>query len=138
MFASVPDDSLQSDVGGRMTGCDCPLAGYCERHRVDKTLHLHRLCQTNQRYYAAWEEGRGIGQRMPKAEREFRTKRREPVPVKFPCLYRGEVVQKLGCGCAGDSLVYSCSLYGECMIRKLKPGIGPDQTCNLCELRQES
>ena len=120
MLGLVPDDPLQGDIGGRMTGCDCPLAGYCERHRVDKTPHLHRLCRTNQRYYAAWEEGRGIGQRMPKAEREFRESRRQPPPPV--CVHRGEVVGKASCGCAGSPDVYACSIHTYAMERKLKPG----------------
>lgn len=56
-------------------------------------------------------------------------------PVEFPCLHRGEVLRKLDCGCAGDSRVFACAVYGECAIRKLKPGIGPEATCNVCESR---
>lgn len=37
------------------TGCECPLAGYCARHKRNKTQHLHRLCQTDQRYFNYWE-----------------------------------------------------------------------------------
>ena len=58
-------------------------------------------------------------------------------PVEFPCLHRGEVLRKLDCGCAGDSRVFACSVFGECAIRKLKPGIGPDATCNICESRDD-
>jgi hypothetical protein len=44
--------------------CDCDIlhGGYCERHGVEKSPHLVRLCRTNERYYLAWEEGRGPGQ----------------------------------------------------------------------------
>ena len=102
-----------------MTGCDCPLAGYCERHKADKTPHLHHLCRTNQRYYAAWEEGRGIGQRMPKAEQEFRASRRVLPTV---CVHRGGVLGKAGCGCEGSPVVYQCGLYEYAMEHKVKPG----------------
>ena len=58
-------------------------------------------------------------------------------PSDYPCIHRGQSLRVLDCGCAGDSTVYACGLYGECMIRKLKPGIGPDATCNLCESRDD-
>lgn len=45
-----------------MTDCTCPIAGYCARHRVDKTEHWHKLCQTRDDYRAAWDAGRGPGQ----------------------------------------------------------------------------
>jgi hypothetical protein len=102
-----------------MTGCDCPLSGYCERHKVDKTPHLFHLCKTNRKYYNAWEEGRGIGQRMPKAEQEFRAKRRA-LPVV--CAHRGEVLGKSGCGCEGSPEVYQCKLHEYAMEHKVKPG----------------
>jgi len=45
-----------------MTACTCPLAGYCDRHGIDKSEHWHQLCQTRDNYRAAWDEGRGPGQ----------------------------------------------------------------------------
>lgn len=44
------------------TGCECPLAGYCNRHGVNKSAHLHKLCQNNERYFKMWEECKGPGQ----------------------------------------------------------------------------
>lgn len=38
-----------------MTGCECPLAGYCDRHKMNKPGRLHFLCQTNQLYFDRWE-----------------------------------------------------------------------------------
>lgn len=46
--------------------CHCEPSGYpfyCERHKVKKTAHWVRLCQTRPEYFRAWEEGRGPGQR---------------------------------------------------------------------------
>jgi hypothetical protein len=43
--------------------CECPVAGYCSRHKVDKTNHLWHLCRTKPEYFQAWEENRGPGQR---------------------------------------------------------------------------
>lgn len=44
------------------TPCECPLAGYCSRHKINKNLHYHRLCQNHSGYFNMWEEGRGPGQ----------------------------------------------------------------------------
>ena len=71
-----------------------------------------------------------IGENKP-VERKPRT----PGSVEFPCTHRGEVLRKLDCGCAGDSRVFACGIFGECQIRRLKPGLGPEATCNFCESR---
>ena len=42
--------------------CVCPLAGYCERHKINKGNTWHLLCQTHQGYFDAWEQGYGPGQ----------------------------------------------------------------------------
>ena len=44
------------------TRCECPLAGYCERHGVDKNSHLHTMCQNHIGYFNMWENCRGPGQ----------------------------------------------------------------------------
>ena len=48
-----------------MNDCECniPDGGYCERHDVEKSAHMVKLCQTKERYWIAWEENRGPGQR---------------------------------------------------------------------------
>lgn len=60
-----------------MTQCECPIAGFCQRHQVEKPDGWWKLCQTRERYFAAWESGRGPGQsgRRPKP-----TKRRSKKP----------------------------------------------------------
>ena len=55
------------------TGCQCPLAGYCDRHKITKNAHFHHLCQTRQDYFDMYEQCRGPGQ-------EF-TNCKEPSPV---------------------------------------------------------
>ena len=42
--------------------CTCPLAGWCDRHGMDKPTVWHKLCQSKDNYLAAWDEGRGPGQ----------------------------------------------------------------------------
>lgn len=44
------------------TGCVCPMSGYCSRHQVNKSPHLHKLCQNHQGYFNMWETCRGPGQ----------------------------------------------------------------------------
>lgn len=47
--------------------CECELAGFCTRHGMEKTEHWHRLCQRDD-YFAAWEAGRGPGQKQERKE----------------------------------------------------------------------
>ncbi len=35
--------------------CQCPTPGYCWRHKMRKSLHLHHLCQTRADYRALWD-----------------------------------------------------------------------------------
>jgi len=61
-----------------MTACECPLAGYCQRHKVNKPNGWHKLCQTKESYYQAWENGHGPGQeRKLDDSKEQRRKRVE-------------------------------------------------------------
>ena len=46
----------------KKTPCECPLAGYCERHGTNKGLHYHKLCQNHPGYFNMWENGIGPGQ----------------------------------------------------------------------------
>lgn len=48
----------------KKTGCECPLAGLCNRHGITKSEHQHKLCQSHLGYFQQWEECRGIGQRF--------------------------------------------------------------------------
>ena len=43
----------------KKTGCECPLAGYCKRHGVTKSAHLHKMCQNHVGYFNMWENCRG-------------------------------------------------------------------------------
>jgi hypothetical protein len=44
------------------TGCTCPVASFCQRHQIEKTPHMHKLCQNHEGYFKMWEECRGPGQ----------------------------------------------------------------------------
>lgn len=41
--------------------CECPSPGYCNRHRMNKLGHLHKLCQTQKRYREAWDKAAADG-----------------------------------------------------------------------------
>ena len=99
-------------------GCECAMAGWCERHRIVKSPHLLKLCQTNDSYFRAWEEGRG-----PRQDRTGEPQKiHKPDPV---CVHRGDIMGTAECGCAGKPKVYQCDLHSFAMDRKLKPGKVP-------------
>ena len=83
-----------------MTKCECPLAGICERHNVDKNEHWHKLCQTRENYFNAWEEGRGPGQAQKR-------------PVKTEPSHRQMTVEKDAQGRAAWIALHSYSQDGE-------------------------
>ena len=44
--------------------CVCPVAGFCNRHKIDKSEHLHSMCKgvaptvdCGRKYWIAWEQG---------------------------------------------------------------------------------
>jgi hypothetical protein len=55
--------------------CECPMAGWCERHKVAKGKTWHGLCRTSESYRKAWDEGRGPGQTPMVEDREERRER---------------------------------------------------------------
>lgn len=46
----------------KATPCECPLAGFCKRHGVHKSAHLHKLCQNHIGYFMMWEDCHGPNQ----------------------------------------------------------------------------
>lgn len=38
------------------TPCECPLSGYCNRHKIEKNQTEHRLCSNDIRYFDMWEK----------------------------------------------------------------------------------
>lgn len=41
----------------KKTPCECPMAGFCERHKIEKNEVKHRLCATRIEYFNMWEKG---------------------------------------------------------------------------------
>lgn len=103
-----------------MNRCECPAAGWCERHKVAKGERMHELCDhpDHPAYWEAWEGGYGPGQIRTGEPRKIH----KPDPI---CIHRGEVAGNAKCGCCGSQVVYACELYGLAMDRKLKPGKVP-------------
>lgn len=87
--------------GGDGMKCECPISGFCERHQVNKTDHLHDLCQNRPGYFELWESGKGPLQ--SKAERSRpRTKQRTTGPgrhLKLILADKGYKVKSSGCNC---------------------------------------
>lgn len=52
------------------------MAGYCERHGVNKSAHLHKLCQNHIGYFTMWEDCQGPNQSPADCVRQS-TKSRE-------------------------------------------------------------
>jgi hypothetical protein len=46
-------------MSNNKTPCECPMAGYCKRHGIEKSSHLHKLCQNHIGYFNMWEQCRG-------------------------------------------------------------------------------
>lgn len=64
------------------TKCECPLAGYCNRHGVEKTPHEHMQCKHNPTYFNKWEKGQMPGQENAKVK--LPKKEAAPEPAKEP------------------------------------------------------
>jgi len=90
-----------------VTKCECPIAGYCSRHGVDKTSLLHRKCQTDPAFWEAWEKGKG-----PLQEKKHSAARGGPPVHKQGSGPGTELKKELaklgfstasGCGCSSKS-----------------------------------
>lgn len=80
------------------TPCECPLAGYCNRHEMNKSLHYHKLCQNHNGYFDMWEKGRGPGQSKkptPKSPQTQKANKENPPAIKGCKFCKGA-------GCTGE------------------------------------
>jgi len=57
----------------KITPCECPMAGYCERHGIEKSSHLHKLCSQHLGYFKMWEECRGPKQNPNDCKKQSNT-----------------------------------------------------------------
>lgn len=80
-----------------MTKCECLVAGWCERHQINKSQMLHHKCQYDIEFWQAWEDGRGPKQSNPDKVKVL--KLAGPGDFLARELYmRGYKVRR-GCGC---------------------------------------
>lgn len=96
--------------------CECPVAGFCQRHNREKSRRAHELCQTRDDYRALWDQQLG-----------------QPVtPRPGPCKFLGDVVRKVSClSCKGhvQLKVFECGVFGEATFERRVDGIA---TCAGC------
>jgi hypothetical protein len=55
-------EELKAVAATPPTPCECPLAGYCQRHGVEKIERWHQLCKTRPDFWNLYESGVGPGQ----------------------------------------------------------------------------
>jgi orotate phosphoribosyltransferase-like protein len=109
--------------------CECPLAGFCDRHNVHKTKREHQICQgenidpqMRQTYIDAWEAGNTWSQmngRVKAVNANIKTEVHSGPPQSVrlqgskslldsitpedaPCQYRGELLREQGCTTCGQ------------------------------------
>jgi hypothetical protein len=114
----MPEGLNQYPIYPETTSCECPLPGYCQRHRCDKPDSLHRLCQTEPRFFDLWE--RGLGPNQSQSSRQS------------PCRHRGDQVGEASCeGCNGRVRikVFSCNLHCRCTLSNAVPAIASCLQC---------
>ena len=67
------------------TPCTCPLAGYCDKHHMNKNPHFHHLCQTNEKYFNMWERCVGPGQEFIDCAGNSKPPEKMGLPEKKKC-----------------------------------------------------
>lgn len=122
--------------------CDCPLAGYCDRHQRIKGTALHALCQTREDYRRKWDQE--VRTPKPKPEPKPRNQSK-PLLIVLECIHRGEQVGLVeNCGCAhGEVPIHICThpeISREVVLRQVgkRPHTLPYQSypvCRGCELQ---
>lgn len=91
-----------------MAECTCTGPGWCERHRIEKTALMFKLCQTKPKYFEAWEEGRGPGQPKKAGCSHAKAARRSKQKKATKPLGPGAVLCKmLGCGATGKKFTHA-------------------------------
>jgi hypothetical protein len=76
-------------MSDKKTPCECPLAGFCNRHGVKKTDHLHKLCQNHTGYFNMWEKCRGPGQNPSSCEKPQDSLTKEDISACQYCAGKG-------------------------------------------------
>src|SRR5262245_45087238 len=93
---SMPCCTEMLKAAENQTGCECAVAGWCERHKIYKVAHFHKLCRTHIGYFLQYERGEGPGQNQPAPEFRFGLG-----DLMAWLLSRVGINPWPGCGCAG-------------------------------------
>jgi hypothetical protein len=91
-----------------MTQCECLMAGWCERHKINKSRMLHERCQFDRAFWDAWERGKGPKQHTETKERKLR----EPGPGDYLAKALHERGYKLRSGCGCEDKVAQMNRWG--------------------------
>lgn len=95
--------------------CECTHAGYCARHRIEKTAGLVDQCRSNPRYRALWDRRIGMAD------------------DQIACRHLGLPVakidaKKIGCGCPEDTPIFACNHPDETLaIRRPRGWLGVEE-----------
>ncbi len=65
-MSCAPCDQIL-EAASKTTPCECPVAGFCARHKTTKPAHFHMLCRTQLPYFLQYERGEGPGQNVPRS-----------------------------------------------------------------------
>lgn len=102
------------------TKCECPAAGFCKRHKIDKSQREFELCQTDSEFFSMWETGKSPQHdRQKMVEQQAAEREGTLVPGDFPCIHRGDKTGEISCKpCRGSRLldVFLCGKHGRCTI----------------------
>lgn len=106
-----------------LTKCECESAGFCPRHRCEKTYEWVLLCRLNEFEFNRWENGEGPCLEQMRAELERLQSGQKPFADLPPCRHRGlEPIEHVDCEICGGRIgqvpVYSCAHFGRCTPRR--------------------
>lgn len=136
------------------TECECPLAGYCDRHGMKKNEAQHTLCQTSLRHFQMWDMGNGgatvtadpdLTRVAPRTSSQVNAKahtaRAYQRADKLPCVYRSsEPIETVRCkSCPKHYVVepvYACELHGKCVVLTAHNKTKDFAVCKDCKDRQ--
>lgn len=60
----------------------------------------------------------------------------EEMRIDLPCSHRGEIVDRVDCGCDGNANVYECEIHGQCLVRQLIQSRWQGVVCAGCKSRR--
>jgi len=106
-----------------VTPCTCEAAGFCARHKCEKTYELVIACRLNWFAFEQWENGEGpcIDRMRDEIDRIVtEAQRYAELPA---CRHRGaEPIEHVECELCGSRLqqvpVYACTIFGKCTSRR--------------------